>query len=351
MNIIATRALSKTFRTRTKAEGLAAGARAFFRPNFREVAAVDSIDLEVSKGEVVAFLGPNGAGKSTTIKMLTGILTPSSGSATVLGLDPSRQRTKLASRIGTVFGQRSQLWLHLPPSDSFRLLGAIYEIEPSLLARRRGELEERFGIRELMDVPVRKLSLGQRIRCEIAASLLHAPEALFLDEPTIGLDVIAKREIRALLEELNKRDGVTIFLTSHDIGDIEKICKRAVIIHHGRIVVDESMKTLKHRALARKLIGVKYASPVDLDLPGLTPVKRTADAARYEVDTRAHRLEEILRALVAKGELEDLTVEDEPLENVIAEIYASKNAVEAGSTIVGSTRGAARAEDTSGGAT
>lgn len=204
--------------------------------------------------------------------MLTGILTPTSGTARVLGLDPAKNRTRLAMEIGAVFGQKSQLWFHLPPSDSFRLLGAIYEVPSGELARRRA-------------------------------------------------DVVVKREIRALLAELRARDGVTIFLTSRDIGDIEKICKRAIIIYHGAVVVDESMKTLKHRALARKYIGVKYASPANLDLPGLTPLKHTEDAGSFVVDTRKHNLQEVIRALVDRGEVLDLTVEDEPLEDIIAEVF------------------------------
>jgi len=329
MPVIEVRGLEKTFTLKTKPEGLAASLRSLVRPLRREVRAVRGVDFEVEEGEVVAFLGPNGAGKSTTIKMLCGILEPSGGRATVLGLDPSRQRTRLAASIGAVFGQKSQLWFHLPPSDSFSLLGAIYEIPRPELARRRAELVERFSIGPYMDTPVRKLSLGERVRCEVAASLLHAPRLLFLDEPTIGLDVVAKREIRLLLEELRKRDGVTIFLTSHDIGDIEKICKRAIIIHHGQVVVDESMKELKHRALAKKRLAVKYAGPVDfasLAAPGLTILKSTADAASLEVDTRLHRLPELIRALVDRGEVLDITVEDEPLEDLIAEVFEGEDA-------------------------
>jgi ABC-2 type transport system ATP-binding protein len=318
--------LSKSFRAKVRPEGLASSFRSLVKPEFRVVEAVSRVSFEVAEGEVVAFLGPNGAGKSTTIKMLTGILRPSSGRASVLGLDPSRERTELARSIGAVFGQRSQLWFHLPPSDSFRLLGAVYEIEPRVLARRRCELVERFGIADYMDVPVRKLSLGERIRCEIAASLLHAPRVLFLDEPTIGLDLVVKREVRALLGELARSDGTTVLVTSHDVGDIERICKRAIIIHHGGVVVDESMKELRHRSLSRKYIGVKYASPVDLDLGELKPVKRTETAASYVVDTNEHRLEEVLRALVGRGELEDLTVEDEALEDIIARIYGASGA-------------------------
>ncbi len=321
--------LSKAFTLRIRPKGRFSTLRGLFRPERRIVQAVKGASFSVNEGEVVAFLGPNGAGKSTTIKMLTGILQPSGGTASVLGLDPSRDRKRLAWSIGSVFGQKSQLWFHLPPADSFRLLGAIYELEPALLASRSGALIERFNIGELMDVPVRKLSLGQRIRCEIAASLLHAPKLLFLDEPTIGLDVVARKEIRALIEELNKSDGVTVFLTSHDMGDIEKICKRAIIIHHGEVVVDESMKALKHRALARKYLGVRYAKPVDMDLPGLLPIKRTELSARYEVDTNEHSLAAVVKALASRGELEDITIEDEPLENVIATIYASRSGAEA----------------------
>jgi len=329
MSIIEVSSLSKNFRTRTRQPGLGSSMRSLFRPEWRVVAAVREVSFGVEEGEAVAFLGPNGAGKSTTIKMLTGILEPSAGRAEVFGLEPARRRTELARSIGTVFGQKSQLWFHLPPSDSFSLLGAIYEIPRADFAKRRDELVDRFGLGPWMDVPVRKLSLGERIRCEVAASLLHAPRLLFLDEPTIGLDVVAKRELRALLEELRKREGMTLFLTSHDIGDIEKVCKRAIIIHHGAVVVDESMKELRHRALSKKRIGVKFAGPVDLELPGLHPLKSTVDAATYEVDTRDHRIPEIIAALAARGELLDLTIEDEPLEDIIAEVYRGGNEEEA----------------------
>ncbi|MBU0928272.1 MAG: ATP-binding cassette domain-containing protein [Spirochaetes bacterium] len=321
--------LSKTFSTRVRPAGRLSALRSFLRPENRDVEAVKGVSFEVGEGEVVAFLGPNGAGKSTTIKMLMGILRPSGGSASVLGLDPVRDRLELSRCVGAVFGQKSQLWFHLPPSDSFRLLGAIYEIDDDDRKWREAELIERFGLAPFWDVPVRKLSLGERIRCEIAASLLPAPLVLFLDEPTIGLDVVAKREIRQLLADAARIDDTTVFMTSHDMGDIEKVCKRAIIIHHGEVVVDETMKDLRHRALSKKYVGVRYASPVNLDLPSLSPVKRTAVAASYEVDTREHSLAEVVRALAAKGELEDITVEDEPLENVIAGIYSARTGAEA----------------------
>lgn len=325
MSVIHVQKLSKTFRTRVAREPASPRLASLFRPQWRQVEAVKAVSFAVEAGEVVAFLGPNGAGKSTTIKMLTGILQPGSGSATVLGLDPSRQRKQLAWSIGSVFGQRSQLWYHLPPSDSFRLLGAIYELDSKLLASRTAALTERFALADFFDMPVRKLSLGQRIRCEIAASLLHAPQVLFLDEPTIGLDVVARREIRGLIQELNQSERLTVFITSHDMGDIEKLCKRAIIIHHGEVVVDESMKALKHRALAKKYIGVRYREPVSFSAAGLSPLKGTDQSASFVLNTNENSLQHFIGRLSALGELEDITVEDEPLENIIADIYASRS--------------------------
>ena len=192
----------------------------------------------------MAFIGPNGAGKSTTIKMLTGILHPTSGEATVLGLTPWKDRERLSYKIGSVFGQKSQLWYHLPPIDTFNLLGKIYEMDQSEQIKRRDFLVETFEIGDLMKTPVRKLSLGQRMRCEIAASLLHKPEVIFLDEPTIGLDVVARQNVRQTLKQWNDQEKATIFLTSHDVGDIEYLAGRVVIINHGQIVLDDQVKTL-----------------------------------------------------------------------------------------------------------
>jgi len=343
MPAIVARDLSKTFTTKVRPSGRLGALRSLVKPEYRDVRAVKGVSFEIDDGELVAFLGPNGAGKSTTIKMLMGILRPTGGSATVLGLDPVKDRVELSRYIGAVFGQKSQLWFHLPPSDSFRLLGSIYEIDDDDRKWREGELIERFGLAPYWDVPVRKLSLGERIRCEIAASLLPSPVALFLTSPTKGLDVVAKREIRQLLAEAARVDDTTIFMTSHDMGDIEKVCKRAIIIHHGEVVVDESMKALKHRSLSRKYVGVRYASPVDLELPGLSPVKRTPRAASFEVDTSRHSLAEVVRALAARGDLEDITVEDEPLESVIAAIYETRSGAEAQALGLGAPRGGAGA--------
>jgi ABC-2 type transport system ATP-binding protein len=342
--VIETVGLSKKFRRKVKPPGLSGSIRALLRPEYREVEAVSGINLQVERGEILAFIGPNGAGKSTTIKMLTGILQPSGGRASVLDFDPSRDRQKLAFHIGSVFGQKTQLWFHLPPADSFRLLGAIYELPEQIYRRRLGELVERFGLRELMDVPVRKLSLGQRIRCEIAASLLHHPEILFLDEPTIGLDVIVKQQIRDLIKELNREEKTTIFLTSHDVGDIERLCHRAIIINNGRIVLNESMKNLKYSYFHKKTISVKYRHRVVIDLPGVCAIKEkdlaagggttAAYAAKVEVDTEKRPLQQVVSELMGLGEVLDINISDQPLEEIIAEIYKRQGVKDNGNSPV-----------------
>ncbi len=219
------------------------------RRNAKSVVAVEGISLTVPAGQSVAFIGPNGAGKSTTIKMLTGILKPSSGTASVLGLDPWKQRSKLVSQIGAVFGQRSQLWLHLPPSDSFDLLAEIYGIPKNDYRKRKALLVERFDLGRFLSTPVRKLSLGERMRAEIAASLLHRPQLLLLDEPTIGVDVIARQNLRDLVCQWNREEGVTVFLTSHDTGDIESVADRVIVINHGRVVLDDSLSSVSENTL------------------------------------------------------------------------------------------------------
>lgn len=216
-----------------------------FRRIKKQVVSVDGISFDVSEGQAVAFIGPNGAGKSTTIRMLTGILRASAGSASVLGYNPWNDRTKLAYEMGAVFGQRSQLWYHLPPSDTFELLAHVYNLDKAVFKKRRDMLVERFNLGEFLQTPVRKLSLGQRMRAEVAASLLHKPRLLFLDEPTIGLDIDARQQLRELIREWNREDGLTVFLTSHDTGDIEGVAQRVIVINHGSIVLDDSVENMR----------------------------------------------------------------------------------------------------------
>ena len=237
--------LSKNFKVKIKEKGFKGSLKSIIKPNIQVVKAVNNISFNVKKGEMLAFIGPNGAGKSTTIKMLTGILYPDNGSINVLGIDPSKERKKLAYKIATVFGQKEQLWMHLTPYDNFRVFAAIYDIPDNEAESRIEELAKTFELASFINTPVRNLSLGQRIRCEIVASLIHKPEILFLDEPTIGLDPVVKENIRKLIKSMNKEYNTTIFLTSHDISDIEKLCNRVIIVNNGKIVLDDSMKNLK----------------------------------------------------------------------------------------------------------
>ncbi len=322
-SIIEVRRLTKRFTTKVKKPGLAASLRGMVRPERREITAVDDISFQVPQGELLAFIGPNGAGKSTTIKLITGILYPDAGEITVLGMTPHRDRRQLAFRIGTVFGQKSQLWFHLPPADSFHLLGTIYDIPKRETERRIDSLAETFELGPFMDQPVRKLSLGQRIRCEMAASLIHEPEILFLDEPSIGLDVVVKQRIRSLIKRVNEERGVTIFLTSHDAGDIEKICRRAMVINHGRIVWDGSVKEMKYSLLNRRILAVRMDRPAELDLPGATVLKRKERSMKIEVDLSVTRTEAVIAELMRQASIEDITISSTPMEEVISHIYAS----------------------------
>ena len=290
----------------------------------RSVEAVRGITLDVSAGERVAFIGPNGAGKSTSIKMLTGILHPTSGTATVLGVVPWLDRKSLTRRIGTLFGQRSQLWFELTPRQSLRMLAAIYGIDRSKEAARIDELGELLDATELFDTPVRNLSLGERMRCELTACLLHEPSILFLDEPTIGLDLLAKQRLRALLVRLNVERGTTIFLTSHDVADIEHVAERAIVINHGSVIYDDDVSAMRRTLLAIKLVEVgldRPAAPITLD--GVREVAHSDDAMSLIVDTRRRSIREVLDMVLDTCAVADISVVDPPLEDVITQIYAT----------------------------
>ena len=319
--------LTKTFRIRAKESGLRASIRSLFRPEFRDVQAVNDISFAIDEGEVVAFIGPNGAGKSTTIKLITGILFPDGGTASVLGLDPHKDRRELAYSIGTVFGQKSQLWFHLPPSDSFQLLGTIYDLARNETRRRIDFLSEVFEIRDLMDQPVRKLSLGQRIRCEMAASMIHRPRILFLDEPSIGLDVVVKQRVRDLIARINREENVTIFLTSHDAGDIEKICRRAMVINSGQIVWDGTVKEMKYSLLNKRIVEVKMDGPATIEMPGVEVLKQKEYSLKIEVDLGTATTESVIAALMRQSSILDITISSTPMEEVISHIYEKTGGV------------------------
>lgn len=315
--------LTKSFRTVLRDPGLKGSLRAAFSPRYRTVEAVKEISLHLEEGEILAFIGPNGAGKSTTIKILTGILFPSGGEAKVLGLTPWKDRQKLAYHIGSVFGQKPQLWYHLPPIDTFNLFSKIYELDSNAYRKSLDFLIDAFDIGSLITTPVRKLSLGQRMKCEIAASLLHKPRIIFLDEPTIGLDVVAKQQIRDTIRHLHDSEGTTVFLTSHDAGDIESLCKRVIIINHGQVLYDNRVSALKRRYLTKKAISVRFAEKIEgqFSMEGVEVLKMSEYGVKLQFQTDVTPVEKVIEQLMQAHSVVDITVQDPPMEEIIRSIY------------------------------
>ena len=289
---------------------------------FGEVEAVQGISFALEAGERLAYIGPNGAGKSTSIKMLTGILHPTGGTAQVLGLVPWKQRRQLAMRIGTLFGQRSQLWFQLSPRETLTLLGRIYRLSRAETTARVAMLADLLDAADLLDRPVRTLSLGERMRCELAASVLHEPEILFLDEPTIGLDLIAKSRFRDLVLRLNEERSTTIFLTSHDVSDIERVARRVIVINHGQLIYDDRVSRMRRELLRTRLIDVRFeTAPDTIDIEGARLVKLSGPGAKLEVDTEVRSIRAVLDDLLDRYEVADISVTEPPLEDVITHIY------------------------------
>jgi ABC-2 type transport system ATP-binding protein len=315
--------LQKTFQSKRKAAGLDGSIRSLFKPEYGSVTAVNNLSFEMEAGELLGFIGPNGAGKSTTIKMLTGILHPSGGEASVLGFTPWKDRQKLAFQIGTVFGQRPQLWYHLPAIDTFTLFGKIYELDDRETKKRIHFLSEAFEMQDLLEVPVRKLSLGQRMRCEVAASLLHRPKLILLDEPSIGLDVVAKQNIRDAIRRMNQEEGVGVLLTSHDAGDLEALCRRVIIVNHGQIVYEDKVSSLKRKYLTTKMVEVRYAKEIakDFSIRGVEILKVGHYGVKLKFDSARTSVDSVLANISAAGDVVDITISDPPLEEVIAKIY------------------------------
>ncbi|MFF0381841.1 ATP-binding cassette domain-containing protein [Streptomyces sp. NPDC004286] len=308
--------VGKVFEVRKKA--------GFLKRVRHEVRAVDSISFTVARGEMVGYIGPNGAGKSTTIKMLTGILTPTSGTLRVAGIDPSRERTRLAHRIGVVFGQRTTLWWDLPLIDSYRLAHRMYRIPDARYRENLDRCVELLELGDLLDVPVRQLSLGQRMRGDIAAALLHDPEVLYLDEPTIGLDVVSKAKVRGFLKELNTERGTTVLLTTHDLQDIEQLCSRVMVIDHGRLVYDGSLTGLHTAGDGERTLVVDLERELPpIEAPSARVVR--VEGPRQWLAFPAGQSAAPLVAHIAAGyPLVDLSVREPDIEAVIAKMYAEK---------------------------
>jgi ABC-2 type transport system ATP-binding protein len=321
MDVITIKNLNKVFKAKQKEAGLKGSFKSIFKPKYKQISAVDNVTFNIAKGELIGFIGPNGAGKSTTIKMLTGILFPSTGKISVLGLDPQKNRQKLGYKIGTVFGQKPQLWYHLPAIDTFNLFAKIYELKSQEYKKRLDYLVKVFEVEDIMHQPVRKLSLGQRMRCEFIASLLHKPQILFLDEPTIGLDIIVKKKIRALIKKLNKEENVTVLLTSHDMEDVEQICKRIIIINKGKIVYDNSMKKIKEQFLNKKRITVILENKDSIQIPGVKQLYKGTYKHGLEIDTSKYSLPETITKIMKKHKVADISILDPPIEEIIEQIY------------------------------
>jgi ABC-2 type transport system ATP-binding protein len=290
-----------------------------------EVHAVQQVSFTVDRGEMVGYLGPNGAGKSTTIKMITGILTPTSGDITVLGLTPTRERRALTSRIGVVFGQRSQLWWDLPLIDSFELLHHVYRTEPDRHRRNREEFTERLELADFLHTPVRQLSLGQRMRGELTAALLHDPELIVLDEPTIGLDVVSKYAVRHFLQEVNAERRTTVLLTTHDLDDVEQLCQRMLIIDHGKVVLDGGVAEFKaaHGTERTLVVDLVEAEPaLDLRLGEVYEINGPRQRIRF--DRRRTTAADVIAEVTARTPIHDLSIEEPAIEDLIRRLYGNQ---------------------------
>lgn len=293
----------------------------YFKKVKKEYKAVNNISFNVDEGEIIAFVGPNGAGKSTTIKMLSGILHPTHGDITVAGLNPIKDRKKLAYKIGCMFGQKSGLWMHLPALDTYKLYGSMYDIPDEELNKRIEEIIKLFSLQEIINIPVRKLSLGQRMICEIGLIMLHKPQILFLDEPTIGLDIVVKEKVRKAILDIHKKTNTTIFLTSHDLGDIERICKRIIIIDKGQIIKDESIEELKKEYLSEKIITIFYEENIEKEQIDFEILEKSDNKVIFKVDTNKISMDQILKKFMKYGNIIDLEAIPVSLEEVIYDIY------------------------------
>ncbi|MFD6416909.1 ATP-binding cassette domain-containing protein [Streptomyces sp. NPDC060194] len=296
----------------------------FMRRETRQVRAVDGMSFRVARGEMVGYIGPNGAGKSTTVKMLTGILTPTAGRLRVAGIEPSRERTRLAQRIGVVFGQRTTLWWDLPLIDSYRLAHRMYRIPDARFRENLDRCVEQLELAELLDVPVRQLSLGQRMRGDIAAALLHDPDVLYLDEPTIGLDIVSKAKVRAFLRQLNEESGTTVLLTTHDLTDIEQLCKRVMVIDHGRLMYDGALGGLHEVGESERTLVVDLERELPPVAVAGARVTRTEGPRQWLAFPAAASAAPLVAQLAADYPVMDLSIREPDIEDVIARMYADR---------------------------
>jgi len=314
--------LVKTFEVAERQKGLWGAVRGLVRRRYRTVRALDGVSFVIEPGELVGYIGPNGAGKSTTVKVLAGILVPDSGRCEVLGRVPWRERIAHARDIGVVFGQRTQLWWDLPVIESFDLLRDIYRVPEARYAESRDELIDLLDLEPLLNTPVRQLSLGQRMRCDLAASLLHAPPLLYLDEPTIGLDAVAKLAVRRFVKRLNRERGVTAILTTHDMDDIEALCTRVMVISQGRILLDGPLEQLRAQVTTERLLTIDLVDESQtVDDPDATVVQRENGRVQLSFDPRRVPAPALISRITSRYPVRDLFVQDPPIEEIVARLY------------------------------
>ena len=321
MSFIEVRQISKTFRVAKKKSGLKEAFKSFIKREYLDVVAVDDISFSIEKGEIVGYIGPNGAGKSTTIKILSGILNPDSGECKIAGMTPWKERVKYVKKIGVVFGQKSQLWWDIPAEDTFDLLRDIYEIPEEEYQATKKDLINRLNLEDIINIPVRQLSLGQRMRCEIAASLLHSPEILFLDEPTIGLDAVSKQLVRDFIKKLNREKNTTIILTSHDMSDITTLAKRIILIGKGKVLYDGSLKKLRNQYDTETKINIKTKDQLTIRKKGITKKNKTREGYELIVNTKILTISELLMNLSKKISIEDIEIEQDTIDHIIVKLY------------------------------
>lgn len=316
--------LSKLYRIPKRKEGILGGLRGLVHREYLEKKALENISFEIVQGELVGYIGPNGAGKSTTIKILSGILTPDGGECRVLGKLPYKDRISYVKDIGVVFGQRTQLWWDLPVIDSFELLKDIYKIPEEDYLKNKEELINWLDLDDFINVPVRQLSLGQKMRCEIAASLLHSPKVLFLDEPTIGLDAISKLAVREFIKKINREKGVTVILTTHDMDDIESLCSRVIVIGKGQILLDGSLDDLRHKVAKDKRLILEVdnrQTNIEFEIKGASLVKLDGEKLFIDFDPEIISPTDLIAILSTKYKINDMVLENTPIEEIIAKLY------------------------------
>lgn len=322
MSFINVNHISKTFKVAKRQSGLKASLKSFFKRNYIYIEAVKDVSFEIEKGEIIGYIGPNGAGKSTTIKMLSGILTPDEGTISINGLSPSKDRIKYVSNIGVVFGQRSQLWWDIPALDTFDLLKDIYKLNESEFNKTKEQLIELLDLKNIVNIPVRQLSLGQRMRCEIAASLIHKPSILFLDEPTIGLDAKSKIKVRNFIKKINKEMNTTIILTTHDMSDIEALAKRIILIGKGQILYDGNIKKLKEKYDNTKEIQIITKNKLNkLNKKGIIKQTKKDYGYNFILDTNILSISNFLKYLSNLIDIKDIEIENENIDNIILKLY------------------------------